>query len=162
MAEPVTACCVLPDEAALAAFAARLAPHLRGGLYVALRGELGTGKTAFARALLRALGHHGVVRSPTFTLLERYPLAGLELLHLDLYRLADPREVEAIGVRECFAGDRLVLVEWPERAGDLLPAPDLELRFEYAAAGRAVLLTGPPGPWLHDVQDAALAVGGVA
>lgn len=128
----------LPDEAALAAFAQRVAPHLRGGVYVALRGELGAGKTAFVRAVLRALGHAGVVRSPTFTLVERYTLAQFELLHLDLYRLADAREVESLGIRDCFGFGAVVMIEWPERAEVELPTADVELTFSYVGDGRAV------------------------
>jgi tRNA threonylcarbamoyladenosine biosynthesis protein TsaE len=118
---------MLPDLAATQALAARLAPHLGGGLRVSLRGGLGAGKTTFVRALLTALGHTGRVRSPTFTLHEPYEIAGLTVHHFDLYRFADPREWIDAGFDELTRGSALSLIEWPEQAQSVLPPMDLDL-----------------------------------
>ena len=115
-------------EAALAWRQARIAP-----LIVGLRGDLGAGKTTFVRAMLRALGYSGRVPSPTYTLLEHYALGDLNVVHLDLYRLNEPRELEYLGLRDWLASpDVWVLAEWPERGGGLLDACDLELRLDMA------------------------------
>lgn len=127
----------LPDEAATAAAGAALAPAVKGRAgVIALSGELGAGKTTFVRGLLRALGHRGAVRSPTYTLVEPYDVDGHRVLHLDLYRLAGAADLTALGLREELDGKTLLLVEWPERAEGALPAPDLSLTFEHAPDGR--------------------------
>lgn len=129
----------LPDAAATDAFGARLAAVLRAwpdGLGVALRGELGAGKTALARAVLRALGHTGAVVSPSYTLVEPYALAGRTLYHLDLYRLADPEELEFIGVRDIDAERDWLFVEWAGRGEGFLPPLDVVITLEYADTGR--------------------------
>ena len=103
----------------------------RTPLIVGLRGELGSGKTSWVRAMLRGLGHSGRVPSPTYTLLEEYPFAELVLVHLDLYRLASGAELENFGVRDWFdRPDLWLLAEWPERAGRLLAHCDLTVNFE--------------------------------
>lgn len=124
------------DEAALVALAQRLASALRGGGVVYLRGELGAGKTTFARALLRALGVGERVKSPTYSLIESYRIDALDIHHLDLYRIADPQELEWLGLAELADPAALLLVEWPERGGAALPAPDLILHLHHAAAAR--------------------------
>lgn len=97
-------------------------------LVIGLRGDLGSGKTTWARAMLRGLGYEGRVPSPTYTLLEEYRLDGLRVVHLDLYRLADAAELEHLGIRDCLAaGDAWLLAEWPERSPALLDACDLLL-----------------------------------
>lgn len=131
----------LPNEAATTAFARRLAPALQEGGVVFLRGKLGSGKTTFARALLHALGVGERVKSPTYSLLERYAINGRDAFHLDLYRIADAGELEWLGLDELDAPETLVLVEWPERGGGALPAPDLEVVLEHADAGREARLT---------------------
>jgi tRNA threonylcarbamoyladenosine biosynthesis protein TsaE len=103
-----------------------------------LRGELGAGKTTFARGFLDGLGHHGRVPSPTYTLVEPYELGGWQILHVDLYRLADPGEVDELGLSDQFGSGVALLVEWPERAGDRLEPPDVELTLEIAGEGRAL------------------------
>jgi tRNA threonylcarbamoyladenosine biosynthesis protein TsaE len=117
-----------PNEAACADFAAQLATHaaLRDA-YVELRGALGAGKTTFVRHLLHALGVHGRIKSPTYTVLEPYSLPGLEISHFDFYRFADAREWEDAGLRDAFAQAGLKLAEWPENAAPLLPTPDLRI-----------------------------------
>lgn len=130
----------LPDEAATAALARRLAPALVDGGVVYLRGELGAGKTTFARALLRALGVGERVKSPTYSLLERYRIDDHDAFHLDLYRIADSGELEWLGLDELDAPHTLVLVEWPERGTGALPAADLDVALEHADKGRTVRL----------------------
>jgi tRNA threonylcarbamoyladenosine biosynthesis protein TsaE len=116
--------------------AATRPPHAVGEL----RGNLGAGKSTLARALLRALGVQGNVRSPTYTLVERYPLAEGEAVHLDLYRIAAPGELEFLGLDE-LRGARLWLVEWPERGGQALPPADLEIGLSVRDEGRLAELT---------------------
>lgn len=130
----------LPDEAATTALARRLAPALADGGVVFLRGELGAGKTTFARALLRALGVGERVKSPTYSLLERYRVNDHDAFHLDLYRIADAGELEWLGLDELDAPQALVLVEWPERGTGALPAPDLDVALAHAGKGRTVRL----------------------
>lgn len=134
------------SEADTAAWAARLAalPGLRNAL-VTMQGELGSGKTTFVRHLLRALGVRGRVRSPTYGLVEPHQAPdGTPIAHCDFYRFADPREWEEAGLRDTFAAPGLKLVEWPERAAPLLPAPDLALHL-YAEGGerRRVQVAAP-------------------
>jgi tRNA threonylcarbamoyladenosine biosynthesis protein TsaE len=132
----------LPDEAATAALAARVAAAIEGGLVVYLHGDLGAGKTSFARALLRALGVGERVKSPTYSLVEAYVLPeGRRAWHLDLYRIADPAELEWLGL-DALAADALVLVEWPERGTGMLPAADLEVHLRHAGVGRDATLEG--------------------
>lgn len=123
------------DEAGTHAFAARLARALRAGDVVHLRGDLGAGKTSFARGVVQALLPGARVKSPTYTLVERYDAPELRVLHLDLYRLGDPAELEFLAIREELGGAAL-LVEWPERAAGALPAADLELCLEGRGAAR--------------------------
>ncbi len=122
---------------------------------VHLVGDLGAGKSTLARALLRALGVQGTIRSPTYTLVERYPLAEGEAAHLDLYRLADASELDFLALDELDASAKLWLVEWPERGAGHLPAADLVLRLAVRGAGREALLeaAGSTGAgWLERLR----------
>ena len=133
-----------PDETrAIGARLARtlLAAGLQEPFIVGLTGDLGAGKTTLVGGLLAALGHEGPARSPTYTLIEPYRLAGRDVYHCDLYRLRDPEELEDLGLRDLLAGPSVLLVEWPERAGDRLREADLHLHLEYVEAGRQVSLT---------------------
>ncbi len=120
-----------------------LARILRPPAVVWLRGDLGAGKTTLVRGLVRALGYEGTVKSPSYTLLEPYRLAEVDVLHLDLYRLGDPEELEYLGLRDLLTPRALVLVEWPERGGDLLPPADLDLGLEHLPGGRRIACAGP-------------------
>jgi tRNA threonylcarbamoyladenosine biosynthesis protein TsaE len=130
----------LPDEDATRAFGARVAQALDDGLVVYLQGELGAGKTSFARALLTAMGVGERVKSPTYSLVEGYQAAGRPAWHLDLYRIADPGELEWLGLDALSDPAAVVLVEWPERGQGALPAPDVELNLGYDGLGRLARL----------------------
>ena len=125
------------------ALGARLAAAIRTAdaiepLVIGLSGDLGAGKTTLVSGLLGALGHDGPVRSPTYTLIEPYRLAGRDVNHCDLYRLRDPAELDDLGLRDLMVERSVLLVEWPERAGDRLGVPDLTLRLGYLDDGRSV------------------------
>ncbi|MDD5471659.1 MAG: tRNA (adenosine(37)-N6)-threonylcarbamoyltransferase complex ATPase subunit type 1 TsaE [Sideroxydans sp.] len=130
----------LPDEEATVAFAHRLAHALHPGLVIYLRGDLGAGKTTLVRGLLKALGYKGRVKSPTYTLVERYEAGGLHLRHFDLYRFRDADEWEEAGFRDEFDALNICLVEWPEQATGLLPDADLSLTFEILQDEREIFL----------------------
>jgi tRNA threonylcarbamoyladenosine biosynthesis protein TsaE len=105
---------------------------------VGLAGPLGAGKTTLVRALLAGFGHDGAVPSPSYTLIESYPLTGMTVHHLDLYRLGDPEELELLGGRDLTTPDAVWLVEWPDRGGDRLPPLDDRLELDYADSGRRI------------------------
>ncbi len=126
----------LPDESATAGLAVQLAQALDGGLVIYLHGPLGAGKTSFARALLTRLGVGERVKSPTYSLVEGYDAEGQPAWHLDLYRIADPAELEWLGLDALADPAALVLVEWPERGAGALPAADVALHLDYAGQGR--------------------------
>ncbi len=119
---------------------ADVAQTLEGGLTVWLQGNLGAGKTTLVRGLLKALGHAGKVKSPTYTLVEPYVISGLYLYHFDLYRFVDPEEWEAAGFRDYFNSQSVCLVEWPEKAAELMPGPDLEITLNPSGTGRSASL----------------------
>jgi tRNA threonylcarbamoyladenosine biosynthesis protein TsaE len=144
----------LADEAATADLARRLAPYLKAGDVVALRGDLGAGKTSFARALIRALsgadGADREVPSPTFTLVQSYDTPARRVHHFDLYRIRSPDELTEIGWDEALA-DGIVLVEWPERAGTLLPGRRLDVTLEFGSQSEARRAMLQPGAgWTDD------------
>lgn len=132
---------IIENEAAMAEFAAKLAAQAKAPCIIYLKGELGAGKTTLTRGFLRALGHQGPVRSPTFTLIESYELSGQKIFHVDLYRLHDPEEIEFIGLRDYFTEDVIGLIEWPERAIDLLPPPDLICEISIHPKGRLIIMS---------------------
>lgn len=132
----------LANEAATLTLGAQLAT-LPCPQVVYLHGDLGAGKTTLVRGTLRALGYEGAVRSPTYTLLERYELDGLVIVHFDLYRLADPEELHALGLRELLEEAAMLFFEWPERGEGLLPPATLTLRFDLEGDGRRVHGTVP-------------------
>ena len=126
----------LADAAATERAGRAFARALRGGMVVTLSGDLGAGKTTFARGVLRGLGWTGAVKSPTYTLLEHYPLSNIYLYHFDFYRFADPDEWETAGLAECFRSDSACLVEWPELAAGVVPAADIKITLKLAGVGR--------------------------
>ena len=126
------------DEAGLVSVAQRFADVVAIGGVIHLRGDLGAGKTTFARALLRALGVEARIKSPTYSLIESYARGDLAIHHLDLYRIADPGEIEWLGLADLATGEHLILIEWPERAGDALPPPDLVVELAHAGDVRDV------------------------
>jgi tRNA threonylcarbamoyladenosine biosynthesis protein TsaE len=139
----------LPSEAATAALAARIAALARPGDVIALRGELGAGKTSFARGFIRARGGREEVPSPTFTLVQVYELADAAVWHIDGYRLRDPEEAWELGIEDAFSVG-ISLVEWPERFGSLLPSRRLEIALSPGSAPtarRAILDPGADGGW---------------
>lgn len=143
----------LADEAATTALGARLAALPEAGL-VYLEGPLGAGKTTLVRGMLRALGHQGSVRSPTYTLVEPYQVGSVQLAHLDLYRLGHPEELEELGIRDYFEAGAWLLVEWPERGAGVLPEPDLLVRLALDGEARRaelVACTARARGWLEQL-----------
>jgi tRNA threonylcarbamoyladenosine biosynthesis protein TsaE len=145
----------LPDEAATLKLAVGMAAALPASaqpFVLHLQGDLGTGKTTLARGMLHAMGERGAVRSPTYGLIAEYDTAPGRVLHLDLYRLREPAELQALGLADLLADSRLWLIEWPERAGGHgLPPPDAQIGIDVEGVGRRLKiepLTFPGQQWL--------------
>ena len=141
------------------ALGGRLARSIPSGqtqaLQVQLHGDLGAGKTTLARGFLRALGYTGVVRSPTYTLVETYDFGAITVVHADLYRLRDPDEFEALGLRDLSTAGHIWLIEWPERGGHWLPAADLDITLAAEPSGHVIgvrAATAAGARWLADTQ----------
>ena len=126
----------LPDEAATIHCAKQLAGALFAPMCVYLEGDLGAGKTTFSRGLIQALGHEGAVKSPTYTIVESYQLADFRLHHFDLYRLADPEELEYLGIRDYFDDQSVTLLEWPSKGVGVINPPDITITLSYQVDGR--------------------------
>jgi tRNA threonylcarbamoyladenosine biosynthesis protein TsaE len=128
----------LAGETATLLLGAEFARILHPGLVIFLRGDLGAGKTTFARGILRGLGYQGNVKSPTYNLVELYKISRLYLYHFDFYRFKDPVEWEEAGFRDYFNADSICLVEWPQKAEGLLPPADVTFVFHLSDTGRNV------------------------
>jgi tRNA threonylcarbamoyladenosine biosynthesis protein TsaE len=155
----------LDDAEATAALGAHLAATRPARAVVHLQGDLGAGKSTLARALLRALGVVGTIRSPTYTLIERYPLADGEAAHLDLYRLGDAGELDFLGLDELQEAATLWLVEWPERGGAALPRPDLSIGLVIHGSGRRAVLAAQSAAglaWLDGLDGVRAGQGPVS
>ncbi len=126
----------LDNEAATQALGRALTSCLQPGITIHLRGDLGAGKTTLVRAMLHGLGYEGKVKSPTYTLVEPYVISDLYLYHFDFYRFLDPQEWIEAGLRDYFNAHSVCLVEWPEKAGELLPVPDMTIQLQVMEAGR--------------------------
>jgi tRNA threonylcarbamoyladenosine biosynthesis protein TsaE len=133
---------LLADENATLALATRLAAQIQPGMVIYLHGDLGAGKTCLVRGILNALGFAGRVKSPTYTLLEPYHAAGLDLRHFDLYRLQDENEWEFAGFRDEFNGISIFFIEWPEKARSFIPPADLEVSLNILQEGRRADISG--------------------
>ena len=150
----------LPDEGATEVLAERLAAAMPGqtaGLTLLLRGDLGAGKSTFARALIRSLGHSGAVPSPTYTLVEPYDLPGGMVYHVDLYRVSSEEELRYLGWTELDEGFRIV--EWPDRAPGIAASADISVELDYEEPGRRGTITGlsPGGQRIVARLDTATA-----
>jgi len=130
----------LANEAATLAAGRRIAEIISSGMTIFLHGDLGAGKTTLTRGILQGFGYEGKVKSPTYTLVEPYTLSNKMLYHFDFYRFNDEEEWEAAGFRDYFNADSICLIEWPEKAKNLLPEPDLEIELQYHEIGRMMTL----------------------
>ena len=136
------------DEAQLLDFGRLLAVRFQDffanqpekGLVIYLNGELGAGKTTLTRSIVQAFGHRGNVKSPTYTLVEEYALPPYQIYHFDLYRLADPEELEFMGIRDYFRPQSLCLLEWASRGQGVIASADLIIQIDYADQGRTLRL----------------------
>lgn len=132
----------LEDEQATLDFGVTLAKAAAAGAVIYLSGELGAGKTTLARGFLRGLGHTGSVKSPTYTLFEVYPHADAHVIHMDLYRIADPEELDYLGLEDYFDQPGVIaLIEWPEKAQAPLPPADLDCTIHHRDGGREITLS---------------------
>lgn len=160
---PISLTLPLPDLEATERLAGWLARCLEPGFVVHLSGDLGAGKTTFTRALLRALGYAGRVKSPTYTLLESYELSRFQLYHFDFYRLSSDQDWLDAGFDDYLDGRSVAVIEWPERAGTTLPAADLHLRLAFDPAHgehARVLEARAPTPRGRACLNALEAAGG--
>jgi len=135
----------IDSETDMVAFGERIGRSLRAqpkSLCIFLNGDLGAGKTTLSRGILRAFGHTGAVKSPTYTLVEIYEFAERRVYHFDLYRLGDPEELEYMGIRDYFSDGSICLMEWPERGKGVLPEPDLFIDVNVQGLGRLIKLHG--------------------
>jgi tRNA threonylcarbamoyladenosine biosynthesis protein TsaE len=129
------------DENAMLAWTKQAAKSIGCGLVMHLNGDLGMGKTTLTRGFIQSMGHNGNVKSPTYTLVEPYELGNLRIFHFDLYRLADPEELEFMGVRDYFASDSVCFIEWPEKGRGILPQADMEFEITQWEQGRKLEIT---------------------
>jgi tRNA threonylcarbamoyladenosine biosynthesis protein TsaE len=155
---PQEATVFLPDEQATETLGGNLASLAFAAgqqLMICLQGDLGMGKTTFSRGFIRGLGHEGAVKSPTYTLVEPYEHLQPPVYHFDLYRLADPEELEYMGIRDYFRDRNLCLIEWAERGTGILPPPDIEVSLSRCGEGRTASVRGLSGVGQQLVNELA-------
>ena len=135
--------CDIANEDAMVAFGETLGRSFQqqllqreSALCIFLHGNLGAGKTTLSRGILRAFGHNGAVKSPTYTLVEEYQFSDCRVNHFDLYRLGNAEELEYMGIRDYFAANNICLIEWPERGEGVLPKPDAVIEIKVKTEGR--------------------------
>jgi len=143
----------LADETAMLDLGNRMARFLQPGLTIFLQGNLGAGKTTLARGILHGLGYQHVVKSPTYNLVEIYKISRLYLYHFDFYRFNDPLEWEEAGFRESFNPASICIVEWPEKAEDLLPIADLQITIKIHDKGRSIEIRASTEPGIQCLQQ---------
>jgi len=131
----------IKDEPEMLSFGGKLADELTYGGIIFLKGDLGAGKTTLVRGLVQHLGYEGIVKSPTYTLVEPYNLNQRTIYHFDLYRLSNPEELEYIGGRDYWENNSLCLIEWPEKAKGYLPEADITIEITYHNSGRLIEIT---------------------
>jgi tRNA threonylcarbamoyladenosine biosynthesis protein TsaE len=133
----------IENETSMLQFGEQIAKFCRPGAVIFLQGELGAGKTTLVRGILRALNFHGVIKSPTYTLVESYHLAAGPLFHFDLYRLNNPQELLDIGLEDYLQPDAICLIEWPEKALSILPKPSISctISFPDKGEGRKIIIS---------------------
>ena len=141
MSEGVTFSRRLPDEESTLELGESWAKSLRAPFVIHLQGDLGAGKTTFTRGILRGLGHTGAVKSPTYAIVESYPLEAFTLHHFDLYRFASPEEWEDAGLDDLFSPDSVCIIEWPQQGGAFTPPADITVSLNHAAQGRTCTAT---------------------
>lgn len=132
----------LADEDQMSAGGSVLGASIKNGAVIFLQGTLGMGKTTLSRGLIRGMGHVGAVKSPTFTLIEPYEIDAQEVYHFDLYRLADPEELEFMGIRDYFTESSICLIEWPDKGEGVLPQADIIIEIDEVDQGRSLELQG--------------------
>ncbi|MBS0424969.1 MAG: tRNA (adenosine(37)-N6)-threonylcarbamoyltransferase complex ATPase subunit type 1 TsaE [Proteobacteria bacterium] len=132
--------CYLADDSETLKLGEKLSTYLHAGLTLYLIGDLGAGKTTLTRGILHGLGYSHTVKSPTYNLVEIYKISGVYFYHFDFYRFNDYLEWEEAGFRDYFNSESICVVEWPEKAGDLLPKPDLRLALSILGTGRKIEL----------------------
>jgi tRNA threonylcarbamoyladenosine biosynthesis protein TsaE len=125
-----------PQEQDLISFAGRFATDIQAPLVIWLEGDLGAGKTTFARGLIQAMGYKGRVKSPTYGLLEQYQAGAAQILHMDLYRIGEPGELEFLGLADLLDNQTILLIEWPDKGGNWIPEADFVFKFGYTPEGR--------------------------